>query len=64
MFFNVIAFVSFGAVPVMVVIVVAVVVVAVFINDVAVIVFRAGRPPNGLLSPCHPPNGENERNGV
>ena len=50
--------------PVMVVIVVVVVVVAVFVNVVAVVVFGGGRPPNGPLSPCHPPNSENERAGV
>ena len=48
----------------MVVIVVVVVVIAVFVNVVAVDVFRAGRPSNGQLSPCHPPNGEIERAGV
>ena len=48
----------------MVVIVVVVFVVAVFVNVVAVVVFGAGRPPNGPLSPCHPPNGENARTGI
>ena len=48
----------------MVVIVVVVVVVAVFVNVVAVIVFRAGRPPNGPLSPCHLPKDENTKAGV
>ena len=42
----------------MFIIVVVFVVVAVFVNVVAVVVFRAGRPPNGPLSPCHPKNGE------
>ena len=59
MFVNKIAVVVFGSGPVMVVIVVVVFVVAVFINKIAVLVFREGRPPNGLLSPCHPPNGKN-----
>ena len=48
----------------MVVIIVVVVVVAVFVNVVAVVVFGAGKPPNGLLSPCHPPNIENVRAGL
>ena len=48
----------------MVVIVIVVFVVAVFVNVVAVIIFGAGRPPNGLLSTFHPPNIENERAGV
>ena len=43
------------------VVVVVVVVVAVFVNVVVVVVFRAGTPPNGPLSPCHPPNGENTK---
>ena len=59
MFVNKIAVVVFGAGPVMVVIVIVVVVVAVFVNKIAVVVFGEGRPPNGLLSPCHPSNGEN-----
>ena len=50
--------------PVMVVIVAVVVVVAVFVNVVAVVIFGAGRPPNGPLSPCHPPNGENAKDVV
>ena len=54
-----IAVVIFGSGPVMVVIVVVVVVVAVFVKKIAVVVFREGRPPNGLLLQCHPPNGEN-----
>ena len=45
--------------PAMVVIVV--VIVAVFVNVIAVVIFRAGTPPNGLLSPCNPPNGENTK---
>ena len=48
----------------MVVIVVVVVVVAVFVNIVAIVVFRAGRPLNGPLSPFHPPNGENAKSVV
>ena len=42
-------------------VVIVVFVVAVFVNVVAVVVFRAGRHPNGPLSPCHPPNVENEK---
>ena len=49
---------------VMVVIVGVVVVVAVSVNLVAVVVFGEGRPTNGSLSPCHPPNGKNARVGV
>ena len=45
----------------MVVIVVVVVVVAVFVNVVAVVVFGSVMPSNGMLSPCHPPNGKNTR---
>ena len=41
--------------------VVIVVVVAVFVNVVAFVVFGAGRPPNGLLSPCQLQNGKNTR---
>ena len=48
----------------MVVIVVVILVVAVFVNVVAVVVFGAGRPPDGPLSPCHPQNGENTKAGV
>ena len=48
----------------MFVIVVIIVVVAVFVNFFAVVVFGAGRPPNGPLSPCHLPNGENTKAGV
>ena len=48
--------------PAMVIIVfVVVIVVAVFVNVFAVVVFGVGRPPNGLLSPCHPPNVENTK---
>ena len=43
---------------------VIVVVATVFINVVAVVFFGVGRPPNGPLSLCHPPNGENEWVGV
>ena len=52
--------------PTMVIIVAvaAVVVVAVFVNVVTVIVLGEGRPPNGPLSPCHPPNGENTKDWV
>ena len=48
----------------MVVIVVVVVDVAVFVNVVAVVIFGAGRPPNGPIPHFHPPNGEKERSGV
>ena len=41
-----------------------VVVVAVFVNVVAVIVFGTGTLPNGPLSSCHPPKGENIKAGV
>ena len=64
MFVNVDAIVVFGAGSVIFVIVIIFVIVAVFVNVVAVFVFGAGRPPNGLLSSYHPPNGENERAGV
>ena len=47
--------------PVMVIVVVAVIVVAVFVNVVAVIILRAGRPPHGTLPPCHSSNGENRK---
>ena len=56
-FVNVVAAVVFGVGPVMVVIVVIVVVVVVFVNVVVVVFFGVGRPPNGLMSLCHPPNG-------
>ena len=58
-FVSKIAVVVFGSGPVMVVIVVVVVVVAVFVRKIVVVVFGEGRPPNKLLSPFHPPNGEN-----
>ena len=51
-------------VTVIVVVVVVVVVVKVFVNVVAVVIFGAGMPPNGPLSPCHPPKGENTKAGV
>ena len=44
--------------------VIIVIVVVLFVNVVAVIVLRVGRPPNGPLSPCHPPNGKNTKAGV
>ena len=47
--------------PAMVVIDVVVVVSAAFVNVIAVVVFGAGRLPNGPLSPFHPPNGENKK---
>ena len=56
---NKIAVVVFSSGPVMIFIAIIVVVVPVFVNKIAVIVFGEGRPPNGLMSPCHPPNGEN-----
>ena len=45
----------------MVIIVVAVIVIVVSVNVVAVVVLGAGRPPNGPLSPRHPPNGESTK---
>ena len=64
-FINIVTVDVFGAGPVMVVVVVVfVVVVGAFVNVIAVVLCGAGRPPNGLLSPCHPPNGENESAGV
>ena len=47
--------------PAMVVIADIVVVVTVFFNVVAVVVLGLGRPPNGPLLSCHPPNGENTK---
>ena len=44
-----------------VIVIVVVVIVNVFVNVVAVVVFRAMRPPNGPLSLYHPPNGENTK---
>ena len=45
-------------------VVIFVVVVAVFVNVFAVVVFGAGRPPNGPLSPCNSPNGENTKASI
>ena len=39
----------------------AMVVISIVIVVVTVIVFGAGRPHNGPLSPCHPPNDENKK---
>ena len=47
--------------PAMVVIFIVVVVVTVFVNVVTVVVLGTGRPPDGLFSPCHPPNGKNTK---
>ena len=43
--------------------IVVIVIVAVFVNVFAVVVFGEGTPPNGPLSPCHPPKGENTKAG-
>ena len=47
--------------PAMVAVVVSVVVVAAFVNVVNVVVLGSGRPPRGMLPPCHPPNVENKK---